>query len=449
MTGKSYTVDGVNYSVGRSLTSAGRLWSVTYPSGRVIDYDRSGCTCSVAGVTTTFGGTTTTLVANLSYRPFGAAEGMTVGSGTVANIHDEAGRLLVANPGAPMERTYTYDNLGNLLTVDAPGETVYNRTYTYDDLYRLTSAVFPWETISYSYDDNGNRLTRTIDAATETYAYAPDTNRIDNVSAANTVFYATDAAGKITGIDDRTLVYNDNDRLVRVEENGAVLGEYVYNGLGQRMKKTVDGVDTVFHWDLNDNVIAESDAAGTFSKEYLYRNSGRLAMVDVATGTFYFYLNDNLGTPQMLTDAAGMVVWEGLYRPFGETNVNPNSTVENNFRFAGQYFDAETGWHYNYHRYYDPATGRYQIPDPIGFFGGMNLYVYANNNPIITIDPNGFAGIAIEAGGGAGTIFSGSDTAGSGFYLGAKKNGYAELGAFTSQQHAKLRVHPTIAYLVV
>ena len=108
----------------------------------------------------------------------------------------------------------------------------------------------------------------------------------------------------------------------------------------------------------------------------------------------YYYINDHLGTPQMLTDQNAIVVWQADYDPFGKATVNDdpdgNGThVTNNIRFPGQYYDQETGLHYNWNRYYDPGIGRYLSPDPIGLDGGINLYVYVENNPVRFEDPTG------------------------------------------------------------
>jgi len=113
--------------------------------------------------------------------------------------------------------------------------------------------------------------------------------------------------------------------------------------------------------------------------------------VDSERDGVFFYLNDALGTPQMLVDETNTVVWEGEYEPFGRARVNIHSSVVNNIRFPGQYYDQETEFHYNYHRYYDPQTGRYLTPDPIGLAGGMNLYAYVGNDPVNGVDPTGLA----------------------------------------------------------
>ncbi|HID99060.1 MAG TPA: RHS repeat-associated core domain-containing protein [Thiotrichaceae bacterium] len=88
-------------------------------------------------------------------------------------------------------------------------------------------------------------------------------------------------------------------------------------------------------------------------------------------------------------DSQGNVVWAAVYEAFGKARVDV-ALVENNLRFAGQYFDAETGLHYNWHRYYDPTTGRYLRVDPIP---SVNRYAYVLGNPVNFIDPTGEFGV--------------------------------------------------------
>ncbi len=117
-----------------------------------------------------------------------------------------------------------------------------------------------------------------------------------------------------------------------------------------------------------------------------------LMLVHPTQAATYYFHNDHLGTPQVLTDEDQTVVWQGSYDPFGKVDETV-ALVEQNLRFPGQYLDRESGLHYNYFRDYDPDTGRYVQSDPIGLGGGSNTYQYTNANPIDTYDPYGLYGI--------------------------------------------------------
>ncbi|SEK08667.1 RHS repeat-associated core domain-containing protein [Achromobacter sp. NFACC18-2] len=114
-----------------------------------------------------------------------------------------------------------------------------------------------------------------------------------------------------------------------------------------------------------------------------------------------WYQCDHLGTPQELTDTQGEIVWSAQYRAWGLakeviSTAAQAAGIRNPIRFQGQYWDRETGLHYNRHRYYDPEIGRFIAKDPIGFAGGLNVYQYADN-PVEWIDPLGLAGYEISA----------------------------------------------------
>ncbi|WP_028455420.1 RHS repeat-associated core domain-containing protein [Chitinilyticum litopenaei] len=107
----------------------------------------------------------------------------------------------------------------------------------------------------------------------------------------------------------------------------------------------------------------------------------------------YYYHTDHLGTPQELLDAEGNLAWSADYKAWGEakaaiSEAAKRAGISNPLRFQGQYFDHETGLHYNRHRYYDPQIGRFISKDPISLQGGLNIFAYAPN-PVEWIDPFG------------------------------------------------------------
>ena len=103
---------------------------------------------------------------------------------------------------------------------------------------------------------------------------------------------------------------------------------------------------------------------------------------------YSYYHNDHLGTPQKLIGAAGGTLWSSTYSAFGLAQIDVGATV-NPRRFSGQHYDSETGLHYNYARYYEPASGRYITSDPVGLAGGLNRFTYVLNDPVNVTDPIG------------------------------------------------------------
>ena len=214
-----------------------------------------------------------------------------------------------------------------------------------------------------------------------------------------------------------------------MSNTGGTLGQYTYNALEQRVIKAAGGVTTVFIYDREGRLITESSSTGTILREYIYFNGEPLALVD--SGVIYYFANDQLGSGQALLDQNGQTVWQAQYDPFGAATVTPASTLVNNLRLPGQYFDSETGFHYNWHRYYEPRLGRYLRPDPIGLDGGINLYGYGAGNPINLIDPDGQVPLALPiificAGGGCEAVAGALTGIGLGIGIGALWNELTE-----------------------
>jgi RHS repeat-associated protein len=138
-------------------------------------------------------------------------------------------------------------------------------------------------------------------------------------------------------------------------------------------------------------LIGETDQTGALIAEYVWIGDRPLAVIRNAglNEAVYYFHADHLNTPLKITDSSGAVAWDVEFDPFGNELVGGLKTVENNLRFPGQYFDQESGLHYNYFRDYDPRTGRYIEPDPIGLGAGPNVFTYVGNSPANAIDPLG------------------------------------------------------------
>lgn len=283
-----------------------------------------------------------------------------------------------------LQHRYTYDGMNNVLSNDTE-QGMY--TYTYDALSRLTHVagdIPEQDATIFTYDAVGNRKTNTgVDGE---WMY----NENNELLAFANVEYTYDEHGNMTQMrrDGQvifTYAYNLEHRLVRIEnDSGTVIAEYAYDPFGRRLWKKVSGVRTYFLY-ADEGLVGEYDATGNEIRAYGYRPHSTWATAPLfmkQEGEYYFYHNDRLGTPMKLAAVNGAVVWSARYQSFGDATVEV-STVSNPLRFPGQYYDAETGLHYNWSRYYEPKTGRYLNPDPIGFLGGdVNLYRYCGNNPV-------------------------------------------------------------------
>jgi RHS repeat-associated protein len=146
-------------------------------------------------------------------------------------------------------------------------------------------------------------------------------------------------------------------------------------------------------------LIVEATDTGTMLREYVWLDDIPLAVfadLDTASPQLYFVHPDHLNRPLRMTDGTQAVVWDAVYRAFGEVySITGSATL--NLRFPGQYFLIESGLHYNWHRHYDPTLGRYTQPDPMEFIDGPSLYAYARSAPTQRIDPEGQAAAAAGA----------------------------------------------------
>ncbi len=308
--------------------------------------------------------------------------------------------LLVNHAYNPIHRRYEYDPAGELTrTLDKLRGEIKCEYEANGQLHsRDTGRLVDSE--EFRYDAAANRL----NFNTSQFDQVKD-NRIKQWRDQE---YTYDAWGNLvekrSGLSKlQTFTYDCENRLVRAETmvNSHVhsVGTYRYDSLGRRVGKTseIEGQTEQKHFLWEGLRMLREETPGQ-SSLYIYEpgSYAPLARVDQNEGEpeqkLYYFHTDQIGTPLEMTDVDGHIVWQATYKAWGEVETLAVNAVEQNLRFQGQYFDEETGLHYNTFRYYDPEIGRFITQDPIGIDGGVNLYRYATN-PIAWIDPKGLASL--------------------------------------------------------
>jgi RHS repeat-associated protein len=396
------TVGTTALTVGYHYDPDGLLDQLTTPGGQTITYTRQeGRIVSIAV-------NGQPLIGEIAYEPDGQLGGWVWGNNTPnQRRYDLSGRPvqidfgLDAQSQLPETLNYRYDGAGRLTDISHTVNAGADQHHDYDGLDRLTASIrgVPvQDSDNYIYDLSGNRTGKLHNAGAEDYGIDPGNNRLQSVNGSTSKTYSYDAAGHLTGDGSLTYTYNAEGR--RISATGPGLNaSYAYNGGGQRIKKTVNGVTTLFAYDAEGHLFGEYDGNGQPLQEIVWFGDLPIAVLKPAaapgTGIDVFYVHaDHLGTPRKVSRPGdNQVLWAWESEPFGHSQPNQNPSNQGelvfNLRFPGQYYDAETGLHYNYFRDYDPRTGRYIQSDPIGLAGGINTYAYVNGNPANAVDPLG------------------------------------------------------------
>ena len=366
-----------------------------------------------------------------------------------------------------IDHRYLWDTRGNLLhtqsvepVATAKGDitlspSVRQSYYAYDrkaHLIAASSAVVDVDGSHHSrfaYDEVGRRVLsqenvndpNEFHAGTQTQDFQIGTHRLVQTGAQYT------PNGQPIQLQNRQFEWDALGRLTHITTDNGTEADHIYDHRGLRISKTVTSpaAQTVqsptnvthYLYDTDRQPLAELNAQGRITRQYIYVGNLPFALIDTPEGqtlsnekttltqeawmvlqdmghalTSWFnaeasmgawaWLHTNhLGAPEAVTNAQGQLLWQARYAPFGAATVQEGQSLAShnfalNLRLPGQYFDVETGLHYNRQRYYDPQAGQYISPDPMGHPNGGNPYAYVGHNPLAYVDPDGLVLFAFD-----------------------------------------------------
>ena len=310
------------------------------------------------------------------------------GSGSFGFSYDALGRRAQMTRPNNVATNYTYDNLSRLLsalhqmgssTIDGASyglDNAGNRTsktdslanvtsnYSYDAIYELTQVTQGTNTTeSYSFDPVHNRLSS---LGVASYGY----NNSNELTASSNATYTYDNNGntltKTDSTGTTTYAWDFENRLASVTlpgSGGTV--SFKYDPLGRRIYRSSSVGASIFSYSGN-RLIETVNSSGLVVALYVHGTRIDEPLAVLQSGTTSYYEADALGSVTSLTSSAGGATQTYTYDSFGKQTASAGS-VTNPFRYTGREFDSETSLYYNRARYYDPTAGRFLNEDPIRF----------------------------------------------------------------------------------
>ena len=435
------TTAGQSYTMEYTYNRAGALVSQKYPSGLIVksEYDDAGRLAGVKKDANNFyyAGGSPTSTNRFQYSPAGAVQGMRLGNDLWEHTNFNS-RLQVVQIGvgnsvsdsSKLRLDYTFGVVegGNLnpaknngnpqsQTITLPDVASIVQNFEYDELGRLKKAqelgTNGW-TQQFSYDRFGNRtgvsLTQLQGHPLPTTApeVDPDTNRFKLTNSQNQATgYDYDDAGNMTkepeaGGTFKKYSYDSDNRIKQAKRlsgtNEVVIGDYIYDGDGKRVKTVVGAATTIYVYNIVGQLVAEYT-------DVLPETSGTS-----------FITSDALGSTRLVTGSNKEVKERHDYLPFGEeipAGYSARSSVigfgidKVRQKFTGKERDNETGLDFFGARYLASAQGRFVAPDPLLSSGSLtdpqtwNRYAYVLNNPLKFTDPTGLFTWSRDLGGDA------------------------------------------------
>lgn len=430
-----------NYSydiLGRVITETKTISGRNTPFVTAYTYDRQGNvftqtidgqtivnTYNNAGLTESISANNNPVINDVVYTPTNQIAEIGFANNTrTTNTYDQNTRYRLTQKqtldpnGLQLQQVaYTYDAVGNILTMDdtSNNSLAKQATYTYDPLYRLTQAVISNTinngdyTQNFTYNAIGNILTGP--AGTYLYQGSTITGSYANPHAATNINGITktyDQNGNMTADNlGHTYSWDYRNRLTQATNTDTnTVTNYSYDQNNDRVKTTAADGTITFYPNKNTDVTGNTTT--------IRISLGDAEVASITTGSpINFVHTDHLGGTSIVTDETGNKLELIDYQPYGKIRTNDYSTPQSTEKkkFTGYRLDDETGLYYANARYYDPAIGRFLSEDPVHIAFGdrvrteeitrgsmeklltdpqlLNSYSYAKNNPIVYKDPEG------------------------------------------------------------